>query len=75
MRSVGGEDRASPDPLLISSGTGWTQGNNTHTRERVCTHTHIHTHTDCIYHPDETQQTQPGNRGLQVNFKVWDTGH
>lgn len=69
MRSVGGEDRASPDLLLISRGRGWTQGNNMRTR------VHTHTHTDCIYHLDETQQTQPGNRGLRVNFKLWDTGH
>ena len=37
MRSVGGEDRASPALLLISRGTGWTQGNNIHT--------HVYTHT------------------------------
>ena len=72
MRSVGGEDRASPALLLISRGTGWTQRKQ-HSHTRV--HTHTHTHTDGIYHLDETQQTQPGNRGHRVNFKVWDTGH
>ena len=42
MRSVGGEDRASPALLLISRGTGWTQGNNIHTH--MCTHVCTHTH-------------------------------
>ncbi|CAN0280469.1 unnamed protein product [Rangifer tarandus platyrhynchus] len=69
MMNVGGEDRASPDLLLISRGKGWTQGNNM--RTHVCTHTHTQI-ASIIW---MKQQTQPGNRGLRVNFKVWDTGH
>ena len=60
----GGEDRASPDLLLIVRGTGWTRGNNT--RVHVHTHTHTHTHRLCICHLEEMQWTHQGSMGFWV---------
>ena len=70
----GGEDRASPDLLLIVRGTGWTRGNNT--RVHVRTHTHTHTHTQTLHLPSgRNAMDTSGEHGILGHFKVWVKDH